>query len=413
MIKESGGVDAPTNSSSDNISVVHTNKGFDSEGISEDVLINGDPITYILDTFNNIHIGDRNIGELLILSAGSSCIKNGGGIHPKLSGGSGKGKSHACKTMLHLIPNKFWENTSLSGKALYYNPLNPGTIVFSDDTRLSNDLEEVLRRSTSDFQQGIEHKTVDINRNGKTLCIPPRITWWLASVTDEFDVQTLNRQVGVSVDDSSNTDMRVLDNQLDMAVNGMLEYPNTDEVMVCNELFATIKPMFVNVSIPFAKDIIWRGGNNRRNLPIFLDMLRVYALFNYRQRPIDQLTDDGYVISASKDDFYRASTLYHDRAETQSTKLTTDELKIVDFLSSYGTANTNTISKAIGMPYQTTRHLLKGRTNGNGGLLGKVVGLEVDDVLHDTDGRNRRTDEYSLIGYDVLASYGNIVSLKE
>ena len=76
-------------------------KAFDNVGVIPEarrILKTGNPIEYILDTFNTIHVEDRQTGEILALSVGSACIENCAGLHPKLSGESGKGKSHSCKT---------------------------------------------------------------------------------------------------------------------------------------------------------------------------------------------------------------------------------------------------------------------------------------------------------------------------
>ena len=393
--------------------VVTNNKGFDAAKIAKEVLKNGDPIKYILDTFNTIHVGDRRIAELLTLSVGTTCIANCAGIHPKMSGESGKGKSHAGKTMIHLIPRKYVVHTNLSGKALYYHKISPGTIIFSDDVRLSEDLETLIKQATGDFQLDVKHLTVDISRTGKLLTVPARLVWWLASVDDELDEQTLNRQVGIGVDSSPETDELVLKHQRAIAVTGDSEFPETEGVIVCREIYDMIKSLFVKVVVPFAERIEWRGGGNRRNQPIFLDMIKTYALFNYMQRrTLDRKDGELPIIYASEEDFKKAAELYSDRAETQTTKLTNNELKIVDFLAAYGTADVSTIANSTGMNYQTVRHLLIGRSNGNGGMLNKVKGLSVADMTRESDGGHRRVREYTLSGYDQLSSYSSVVSLK-
>jgi len=393
------------------VSVGEVLNGSDIDEEAQHILTTGDPITYILDVFNTIHVSDRAIGELLILSACSPCIKNVGGIHPKMSGESGKGKSHAGKTMLHLIPTEFWEQTSLSGKALYYHQIKEGTIIFSDDITLSEDLESLLRQSTTNFHTGVEHKTVDINRTGKVLFTPARIVWWLASVDDELDIQTLNRQVGVGVDTSTEADALVLARQLSRAATGDTEFPENDSVKICREMFGVVKKLCATVIIPYAEKIVWRGGSNRRNLDIFLDMVKLYALVNFKQRKTVCDSDDEYIVVASTMDFDRAADLYQDRAETQATKLTAHELLIRDFLAVHGPADVSTIAKTVGLSYHRVRRLLVGGKNGNGGMLGKVQGLEVTDMSREAGGGYCRVKEYALVGFDLLSSYSNIVSL--
>lgn len=385
---------------------------------ARDILKSGNPIEYVLDAFNRIHIGDRPTGEVLVLSFGTTCIENCAGAHPSLSGESGKGKSHSCKTMIHLMPREFVLNTSLSEKAVFYHgeSMGDGMIIFSDDIDISPGLESIVKRSTSEFQQGIEHHTVGVDRKGQTLYMPKRIVWWLASVDNEFDMQTLNRQINVSVDNSPETDRLVREQQLRISGTGEPEYPETFEVQVCREIFRTVKKLFVRVVIPFHARIEWRGEKNRRNLPMFLDMIKVYALFNYQQREQREPAGGKREILATEDDFRNAARIYISRAEVQTNKLTDNEMKIIDFIASFGMAvGVNQISYATRLDYQTTLRLLSGRADrAGGGLLSKVKELQVDDVTReDCDGGRARSKEFRLVEYDRLSSYGNIVSLRE
>ena len=383
---------------------------------AERILKMESPIEYILDEFNKIHIGDRKIGEMLMMSAGSGSISNCQGLHPNISGESGKGKSHSCKTMIHLMPPEYVLNTSLSAKAIFYmgGKLRPGSVLFSDDVDLSPDLESIIKRSSSEFQQGIEHNTVNIQRKAETLKMPPRVLWWLAAVDTEMDMQTLNRQMPVNVDISENTDNLVMEQQLRAATMGTIEYPETFEVQVCREIFRSIKEMFISVVVPFADRIEWRGSDNRRNLSMFLDMVKVYTIFHHKQRESKELPDGGYALCATEADFAGAVKLYEPRAKAQANKLNDREMRIIDFLASYGTATTKTISDYVKIPYKSTQHILCGRADRPGaGLLGKVKELSVEDVNRGDEEKRVTNKEYSLSdSYDTLASYGGVVSLK-
>lgn len=384
---------------------------------AEKILKTGAPIEYILDVFNDIHIGDRRIGEVLILSSGSACISNCQGIHPKLSGESGKGKSHSCKTMIHLMPKEYTMNTSLSAKAMFYmgESLKPGTVVFSDDVELSPEVESIIKRSTSEFQQGIDHITVNINREAEYLHMPPRILWWLASVETELDLQTINRQLDHNVDESDETDEQVMLQQLRAAGTGQPEYPETFEISVCREIFASVKNTFVSVTIPFFERIKWRGSGNRRNLPMLLDMIKVYALFYYKQREIVELPDGTFELHATEDDFKRAANQYVSRAKAQESKLNDREMKIIDFLASYGTATVTTIAEYVGLPYEPTRRILIGRKDkGTKGLLGKVKQLSVTQMTRGEDGAKESRKEFTLsASYNQIESYETVVSLRD
>jgi len=88
-----------------------------------DILMNGDPIAFVLDIFDTIHKGDRETANLLLLAIATQSILNSDGIQPGVNGESGKGKSHSCETLLHLMPEECWINTSLSAKSIFYADL--------------------------------------------------------------------------------------------------------------------------------------------------------------------------------------------------------------------------------------------------------------------------------------------------
>ncbi|HQB07513.1 MAG TPA: hypothetical protein PK712_06615, partial [Rectinema sp.] len=57
-----------------------------------DILKNGDPVEYILNVYSRLHVGDIQIGKVLLLSIANQSVLNSEGLQPKLSGASGKGK---------------------------------------------------------------------------------------------------------------------------------------------------------------------------------------------------------------------------------------------------------------------------------------------------------------------------------
>jgi hypothetical protein len=70
-----------------------------------EIMKHGDPVDYIIKVYNRLHVGDTGIGKVMLLSIACQSILNSEGLQPKLSGASGKGKTHAVKAMFHLIPD--------------------------------------------------------------------------------------------------------------------------------------------------------------------------------------------------------------------------------------------------------------------------------------------------------------------
>ncbi len=245
---------------------------------AEEIMKNGDVVQYIIDEHQKHHVGDVDIAKALLVSIGIQSVLNSDGIHPKVSGESGKGKTHCCKAMGHMIPKEYFIKTGLSDKAIYYMKLRAGCVVFSDDANLSESMDGIIKRATTNFQEGDSYTTVDITRNLKELYIPPRVSWWLTSVDDDQSLQLLNRTFGGGVDETSPQDDNVFQYQVKQATEGEVSFPETDDVEVCREIIRNVKKQLFRVKIPFANGIIWKDKGNRRNFPIFLDIVKAFAV---------------------------------------------------------------------------------------------------------------------------------------
>ncbi len=375
---------------------------------AKEILENGDPIAFILDIHQTIHVGDRETAKVLIASIGTQCCLNSDGIHPKGSGKSGKGKSHCFKAMLHLVPKKWKIITTLSDKVIYYmgDELVPGAIIYSDDVALSEGLEGVIKRSTTNFQEGDNHTTLDAQRKKIRLSIPQRFSWWLTSVDDLQSSQLINRQFGVDVDESEEMDKKVLEFQKKLAEEGKEKFPDNEEIEVCRAIIDNIKSQIHRVKIPFARAIIWKYPGNRRNFDIFLDLIRAFSAIRYKQRETDS---EGFLI-ANIEDYQEAATLYDNRAKEQTTKLNKTEYKIVQTISELGECSLNTLQKTTGLSKGRLSQILHGK-NGNGGLLEKVDTLMEEDVTQKINDQYYRQKAYTVGNFNPFGNFEKVVSL--
>jgi hypothetical protein len=344
-----------------------------------EVLRNGDPVDYMIRVYNRLHVGDTQIGKILLLSIGCQSVINSEGLQPKLSGPSGKGKTHAAKSIYHLIPDLGYKLAgSLSAKSLFYFPdMKPGTIVFSDDIRMSSDLEDTLKRAMTNFQQKTKHRTV--TRDGYAeLEIPERTTWWLTSVDSQYSDELLSRLFGLDIDDSSNQDDEVTKQQLKSAKVGDVPLPEDEDVKVCRAIIHIVKSQQFKVDIPFADYIVWHASGDRRNLPRFLDLIKSYAAFRFMQRYVFEENE----IFANLEDFDDAKALYEEGKAGQTTKLTKAELRLVQWMAGKGPLSINAVvsdyKKPNGDQYsqEAIRKIIEGKRDGKG-LTDKIPGMLV------------------------------------
>lgn len=296
---------------------------------ANEILRNGNPVNFIINSFNRMHIGDEITAKYLLASVISQQVENTKGIQPKTHGRSTGGKTHCAEIMAHHMPKGAIKEMTVSAKALYYEDnLQERTVIFSDDVSMSDDLEGTLKRTMSNFTKKTTHKTVD-KGSAVTKEIPPRIIWWLTSVGDSFSEELNNRLVGLSVDDDPATDKLVFEHQKKQAASGQSDLIEDEDVQVCREMIRIIRDEeLFTVVIPFAEDIQMTHTENRRNFPRFLDLIRVSAVLHFMQRAKNE---NGNLL-ASEEDFKFALGLYTPRAESLMMNMSDKQLIIAKFI---------------------------------------------------------------------------------
>ncbi|WP_067048834.1 hypothetical protein [Methanofollis ethanolicus] len=369
------------------------------------ILEHGDPLAFLLDTFAREHVGDRIVAECLVMSLASQSVKNTNGLHVSVSGTSGKGKSHACATMLKQVPFAYRIAGTVSNKALYYNEnLQPGTVFLFDDVSLSDDLQEVLKAATANFREGIEHQTLTNDRKLQICRIPERCVWWLAKVEDVGDDQVMNRMLTTWIDDSLEQDERVLRHRKRAETREEDEDEEEDPALpVCRAIWEVLKEERVHVSVPYAEAVQFSSSANRRNPGILFDIIKASALLHRFERE-----DYGGGIRADRSDFETAARIYaaiNGEAGGQETKLTKNEAAALSTVATMGWEQftIRMLQEALGLSYHQTRRILHGYNNGGtiySGLLEKCPAVSYLDttVSSDVDGYlvRRREHQFSF-----------------
>ena len=384
-----------------------------------EILRDGDPLAFLLETFNRSHVGDRTVAECLAISLASQSVENTNGLHVAVSGNSGKGKTHACATMQNLVPEAYRLRGTVSDKALYYDDdLRPGTVLLFDDVSLSDDLQEVLKSATTNFREPIEHRTLTTERKLRVCTIPERCVWWLAKVEDMGDDQVMNRMLTAWIDDSVDQDKRVLEHMKEVEATGPLATEEED-VLVCRAIWEAVKADVLPVRIPFARRVQFSATQNRRNPGMLFDLIKCRARLFYLQR---DRGEDGAVI-ARPEDFAAAANLYaalSGKAGGQETKLTKNEAAALETVAQMGVEvfTVRQLQSALGLSYYQTRRLLNGyvsRGTPYSGLLEKCPAISLYDatVTQSDDGgvTVRRREQYFTFDVGVYRAWSGGTSV--
>lgn len=366
------------------------------------IMTEGDPVEYLMNGFNRSHLGDYYIGLMLLISVGIQSVLNSKGLHPYLTGFSGAGKTHAAKATAHMMPKEYLYVGTLSPKALYYYNILPGTVIFSDDINLSEGMDDTIKRATSDYQERTKQLVVK-NQETEENEMAERLSWWLTGITETMSKQTLNRTIGGELRAGDSSDHEVAKwNKKKMAI-GEVELVEDTYTEICRNIIRKVKRQLFYVSIPFINDLGWNNNKDRRSLPLFGDIIMSFAAINFMQRE-----NDGKRLIATEDDYINAKTLYLDRQEHQTLKLSGEEERILSALRENGALTRDEIATITRLRYKRVVLLLEGNIKfSDSGLLSNVVGLIKRYPEEDETGLSGSTRRANTVVYEIN-EYSNL-----
>jgi hypothetical protein len=374
-----------------------------------EVLAHGDPLSLMLTAFAQEHIGDEILARCLILTMASQAVKNSDGLHVSVTGESGKGKTHAFKKMMRQVPDRYKVKGTMSNKALYYmTDLSPRTVLMSDDTDLSDAIQEILKSATSNFDEPITHTTVTKDLTPRVCSIPERCVWWIAKKEGTGDDQVMNRMLTCWIDETPEQDAKVL------AAKQKKEQQDPDtivdespELVTCRAIWQIMHEQMMWVIIPFSERIRFHAINNRRNPDMLYDLIKSHTALYYQQRDQKTKEDGTLCVYASEADFIAAKdlfTLLNGMAGGQESKMTKKESDLLDAIQQARQEEftIQDLQRLIGWSYISIYRALKGyesRGKNYTGLLEKCPALSFTDrtvTISEEQGNSvrRRSDAF-------------------
>ena len=153
------------------------------------------------------------------------------------------------------MPARFKRVRDISPKALFYMDLKPGMILFLDDKDPDTALQEIFKRTTTNYQESTVYSTVKDQTELKLL-IPPRLNFYFTSVESHVSTQMLNRQLLFDFDTSEEQDKRVNDRQKETKKNGKKKLQINKKVLICCRIYAHIKEQLFEVKIPLQTELV-------------------------------------------------------------------------------------------------------------------------------------------------------------
>ncbi|WP_321504649.1 hypothetical protein [uncultured Methanoregula sp.] len=393
----------------------------DQRTAAVDVLERENPVALMLGSFAQEHVGDEIVARCMILSMASQTVKNSDGLHVSVTGDSGKGKTHAFRKMMRQVPDAYKVKGTVSNKALYYmKDLRPRTVLMSDDTELSDGIQEILKSATSNFHEPITHTTVTKDLTSRVCTIPERCVWWIAKKEGTGDDQVMNRMLTCWIDESSDQDARVLAAK---QAREMLDpdsfVDESDELRTCRAIWEILHEQMIWVIIPYSKRIRFNAICNRRNPDMLYDLIKSHAALFFMQRQQKMSEDGTLCVYANEADFTAANdvfTLLNGTAGGQESKMTKKESDLLAIIEKADLPEftIQDLQRLTGGSYMGIYRMIKGydsRGKNYTGLLEKCPALSFTDrtvTVSDEEGVSvrRRTEAFTW-SRDIYRQWAN------
>ena len=293
-----------------------------------------------------------------------------------VTGDSGKGKTHAFKKMMRQVPERYKVKGTVSNKALYYmKDLQPRTVLMSDDTELSDGIQEILKSATSNFHEPITHTTVTKDLTSRVCTIPERCVWWIAKKEGTGDDQVMNRMLTCWIDESSEQDSLVLAAKQEREMLDPDSFVDeTDELRTCMAIWEILHEQMIWVIIPYSKRIRFNAICNRRNPDMLYDLIKSHAALFFMQRQQKTSEDKTLCVYASEADFAAANdvfTLLNGTAGGQESKMTKKESDLLALIhrSDRLEFTIQDLQELTGWPYINIYRALKGYDSRGGRII--------------------------------------------
>lgn len=383
-------------------------------------------------------MSDRISWALTGVFAITHIMSSAGGVHLKISGPSGCGKNKVTERFFDLVPPSARIFTSMSGKNMFYDEdLQTGTVVGIDEFENSDTaLIRTIKLSTGDFQHETNYKTV-VEAESVTKRLPPRVAFVLLSVAPLNNEEMISRFLTVDVPKNTSYLLSVNEKQKQRDVQLITKNNEPDfDTQVCRCIFSILYQKVYDIRIPFTPVIEWPHTDYTRNWDIFADIIRSIAFYNIQSREYFHKPDDPNTGAyfASYDDYVKAVEIYEKLSDNNTTKLSNNELKIIDSLTKaatqdmrildgrqinkaevlkhledhttleltssdllyFGVMDFIRLGKETNIPDKTVESIIRGKQNA-GGLTEKIVGLHCEKC---TIKVNHKTMTKNLVWYD-------------
>lgn len=362
---------------------------------------------------NSAEIGSDDTALEILLSFMAGREITGDGLHSKVSGDRGAGKSVVINAALNCLPQGIIYAGAFTPRALVYDKtLTSGIIVKVDESQeLTPEFLSVMKESISSFQTPIKYRTILDKKDGTVIkIIPERITWVIVSCDNVGEEQVLDRMFPMGID-SKDKYQNITTFRLTRRKVGREKLAVNDDVMKIRYALTHYTNKLFRVLIPFSDRIRYKPSVKRdQRLQEFFENCIIYhAVLCYRERYHEE--HDGLItVHATEVDFTEVAKIGIFNKPMQITKrLSPSEVQLIKDIvakgyhrSGYPTPRSDILNLGYSQPRLS--NILTGRNKEDNGLLSKVPGMAETQINVGGKDTDHRSSELAyIIPFDIAA----------
>jgi hypothetical protein len=364
-------------------------------------------ITTAQEDYKKLHYGDESVCLMALRQQAIQCCPRADGLHIKMAGGTGQGKSHAISAAYAQSPPEYTQIISSSPMGVIYDhELKERTIIMLDDCIPDQPVVDVIKQATTQWRTGLKRSTV-VSGDSKKIHLPPCISWTLTSCEDVKDEQFQNRFETLHISNNDEKSKVVGEFVVEECEKEQPATEPTQERLVLQEVMRILKSLTFNVVLPKGHLKVLRP-KEMRSVKQLIDNMRGNAILHYKERnPVYK--DDTIIITATKDDFNECIGEFQD-TNVYENKLNKCEQSIMQILTSSRFPSSQAdLVKKTGFNPGSVHVALVGRKGDNKAatLIERGIVSEVSET--DGDATRRTVKRYeATVGPEYLINYMGI-----
>ena len=296
-----------------------------------EILHSKDPMGWMIKKSKRMVVGDTRPNELTKLSVICPSIPSANGIHIDVSGPGEAGKSFLFEAEYSFVPDGMkYSASSISQKALDYNPINKGSILYADEKDLTNkDTLRVMKATIGSWQYTVKQNLTVKDQEGLVLTTAERLSWWITHNDETGDMPFKTRWfiINMSLTDKQQQKIYNRIRKVHAGLKKKILGHKSKSVKIHKKIYEILLEDESDVVI--AQDLDYGDiETTPRNVDLFGDMVRCYAKLNMFNRERDK---KGRII-ATKKDVKNASRIWNLSKIQMKTKLSKEAQFVYDML---------------------------------------------------------------------------------